>query len=140
MNGLTIGKLAKATSAKVETVRYYERIGLLGSPARSSGNYRLYDEAALGRLSFVRRARELGFSLDQVRELLTLADDKTRPCGAVDTMAREHLDAIARKISDLEALQRELGGLVESCGHGTVADCRIIDALAPAPSGVTAAI
>ncbi len=132
MNGLTIGKLAKATGSKVETVRYYERIGLLGAPARSSGNYRLYDDAALGRLSFVRRARELGFSLDQVRELLTLADDRSRPCGAVDEMAREHLDAIARKIADLQALRRELGGLVDNCGQGTVADCRIIEALAPA--------
>lgn len=78
----TIGKLARATGAKVETVRYYERIGLLGAPARSEGNYRLYDAAAIARLSFIRRSRDLGFSLDEVRQLLTLSDDRERSCSA----------------------------------------------------------
>jgi DNA-binding transcriptional MerR regulator len=131
MGDLTIGKLAKATDTKVETVRYYERIGLLGVPARSGGNYRLYDAAALGRLSFVRRARALGFSLDQVRELLTLSDDRSRPCGAIDAVAREHLADVARKIADLRALQHELSGLLKQCHQGTVAECGIIEALAP---------
>lgn len=131
MTGLTIGRLAKATNTKVETVRYYERIGLLGAPARSNGNYRVYGAAELARLSFIRRARDLGFSLEQVRELLGLSDDRSRPCGAVDALAREHLVAVDRKIADLRALRRELGKLVEQCSHGTIADCRIIDALGP---------
>jgi Cu(I)-responsive transcriptional regulator len=131
MSELTIGKLASATATKVETVRYYERIGLLGTPGRSEGNYRLYDAPALARLSFIRRARDLGFSLDQVRNLLDLSDDRSRPCGAVDELAREHLDAVDRKIADLTALRRELGRLIDQCSHGTIADCRIIDALAP---------
>lgn len=131
MSGLTIGKLANATATKVETVRYYERIGLLGAPARSDGNYRLYDQAALGRLSFIRRARDLGFSLEEVRQLLDLSDDRARPCSAVDELARAHLGAVDRKIADLRSLRRELGSLVEQCSHGTIADCRIIEALGP---------
>jgi Cu(I)-responsive transcriptional regulator len=127
----TIGKLARATGAKVETVRYYERIGLLGAPARSEGNYRLYDAAALARLSFIRRSRDLGFSLDEVRQLLALSDDRERSCSAVDELARTHLDAVDRKIADLQALRRELDSLVRQCGRGTIADCRIVEALAP---------
>lgn len=129
--GLTIGKLAAGTNTKVETVRYYERIGLLGAPGRSDGNYRVYDKAALGRLSFIRRARDLGFSLDEVRQLLDLSDDRSRSCVAVDELARTHLAAVDRKIDDLAALRRELDSLIAQCGHGTIADCRIIDALAP---------
>ncbi len=131
MSRLTIGHLARATGTKVETVRYYERIGLLGAPARSEGNYRVYSEAELGRLSFIRRARDLGFTLEQVRELLGMSDDRSRSCGAVDELAREHLAAVDRKIADLRALRRELGNLVAQCSHGTIADCRIIEALAP---------
>ncbi|NJC32597.1 DNA-binding transcriptional MerR regulator [Sphingomonas jejuensis] len=120
-----------ATGTKVETVRYYERIGLLGAPARSEGNYRVYSETELGRLSFIRRARDLGFTLEQIRELLGMSDDRSRSCGAVDNLAREHLAAVDRKIADLRALRRELGNLVEQCSHGTIADCRIIEALGP---------
>ena len=131
MAGLTIGRLAKATRTKVETVRYYERVGLLAAPARSEGNYRVYGEDDLNRLSFIRRARDLGFSIEQVRELLGLAGNGSRSCGPVDEIARAHLGAVDRKIADLRALRRELGGLVEQCEKGTVAECRIIEALAP---------
>ncbi len=127
---LTIGDLAKATATKVETVRYYERIGLLPAPARTSGNYRAYGPDHLGRLSFVRRARDLGFSIGQVRELLGLADDRDRSCEAVDAIAREHLKEVERKIADLVALRRELDGLIGQCRRGT--ECRIIEALSPA--------
>jgi DNA-binding transcriptional MerR regulator len=116
---LTIGDLAKATATKVETVRYYERIGLLPAPARTSGNYRAYGPDHLGRLSFVRRARDLGFSIEQVRELLGLADDLERPYEAVDAIAREHLREVERKIADLMALRSELDGLVGRCRRGT---------------------
>ena len=128
---LTIGNLANATDTKVETIRYYERIGLLSAPARTSGNYRAYSPEHLNRLSFIRRARDLGFSLAQIRELLSLSDQRDRSCKAVDAIAREHLAEVDRKIADLGALRRELDNVISQCGHGTVADCRIIDALSP---------
>lgn len=128
---LTIGDLAKATGTKVETIRYYERIGLLAPPGRTGGNYRAYTVKDLGRLSFVRRARDLGFGLDQVRELLGLSDQKTRSCDAVDLIAREHLMEVDRKLTDLKALRRELDSIIGQCGRGTIAECRIIEALAP---------
>lgn len=128
---VTVGDLAKATGTKVETIRYYERIGLLPAPARTEGNYRAYTSEHLGRLSFVRRARHLGFTLEQVRDLLSLSDQKDRSCEAVDEIAREHLAEVDRKIADLKALRRELAGVISQCGQGTVADCRIIAALAP---------
>ncbi|AOH87107.1 MerR family transcriptional regulator (plasmid) [Sphingomonas panacis] len=130
---LTIGKLAGATGTKVETIRYYEQIGLLPAPARSASNYRTYDAAHLRRLSFIRRARDLGFSIDQVRELMGLADRRDRSCMAVDVIANQHRDAITRKIADLTALASELDSLIDSCSRNTVADCRILEALAPAP-------
>lgn len=128
---LNIGALARATGTKVETIRWYERVGLLPAPARSAGNYRTYCEAHLGRLSFIRRARDLGFSLEQIRALLDLAEDRERSCDAVDVIAREHLDEVDRKIADLQALRRELDSLIGQCRHGKVAECRIIEALAP---------
>jgi len=88
---LAIGELGRLTNTKVETIRYYERIGLLSAPARTSGNYRAYGAEHLNRLSFIRRSRDLGFSLDQVRALLDLADERERPCEAVDAIARKHL-------------------------------------------------
>src|SRR3546814_15975250 len=94
---LTIGELGKATGTKVETVRYYERIGLLPRPARTAANYRDYGEAELGRLSFIRRARDLGFSLDQVRALLKLSDDSSQDCASVDRNAGALLLEIDRQ-------------------------------------------
>jgi Cu(I)-responsive transcriptional regulator len=128
---LAIGDLAKATGTKVETIRYYERVGLLPVPGRTPGNYRTYGPAHLNRLSFIRRARDLGFTIEQVRELLDLADDRDRPCGAVDAIAREHLAEVERKIADLNALRRELAELIGRCRRGTVAECRIVEALSP---------
>ena len=128
---LNIGALARVTGTKVETIRWYERVGLLPVPARSAGNYRTYGEPHLGRLSFIRRARDLGFSLEQIRALLDLAEDRERSCDAVDVIAREHLDEVDRKIADLQALQRELASLIGQSRHGNVAECRIIEALAP---------
>ena len=95
----SIGELAKATGTKAETVRYYERIGLLPEPARTSGNYRAYSRPHLERLSFIRRARDLGFSLDQVRALLRLADDREQSCAEVDRIAKLHLTEVDRKIA-----------------------------------------
>ncbi len=131
---LTIGELGKATGTKVETVRYYERIGLLPQPSRTAANYRAYGDTELGRLSFIRRARDLGFSLDQVRALLKLSDDRSQDCASVDRIAGEHLRTVDRKLADLAALRRELKALIDSCDGGTVAQCRIIEALGPSES------
>jgi Cu(I)-responsive transcriptional regulator len=133
MTGKTfsIGDLARATSTKVETVRYYERIGLLPSPARTGGNYRAYARHHLERLSFIRRGRDLGFSLDEVRGLLRLSDDRNQSCAEVDRIARLHLNEVEHKLADLAALRVELRQLIDQCRHGTVAECRIIEALAP---------
>ena len=128
---MKIGELANATTTKVETVRYYEKIGLLPPPARTPANYRAYGREHLARLSFIRRARDLGFTLEAVRELLTLSDDKSQSCEAVDSIARVHLTEIERKVHDLTALGNELDRVIGSCRHGTVADCKIIETLAP---------
>lgn len=128
---MKIGELANATATKVETVRYYEKIGLLPPPARTSTNYRAYGSEHLARLSFIRRARDLGFTLEAVRELLTLSDDKAQSCEAVDGIARVHMNEIDRKLRDLKSLRLELSRVLGSCSHGTVADCKIIETLAP---------
>jgi len=128
---LAIGQLARMTGTKVETIRFYEKTGLLPEPARTEGNYRAYAKEHLGRLSFIRRARDLGFSLEQVRELLALADDRSRPCGAIDAIASAHRAEVKRKIRDLQALKAELDSLIDQCSCGTIADCRIIEALSP---------
>ena len=128
---MKIGKLASATATKVETVRYYETIGLLAPPARSASNYRDYGSEHLNRLSFIRRARDLGFSLEAVRELLALSDDTGQSCEAVDIIASSHLAEVKRKVQDLSALRSELERVIGSCRHGTIDDCKIIEALAP---------
>ncbi|MES2000876.1 MAG: helix-turn-helix domain-containing protein [Pseudomonadota bacterium] len=129
--GLVIGELARAAGTAVETVRYYEEIGILPKPARTAGNYRSYGSGEVARLSFIRRARGLGFGLDQVRTLLSLADDHGRPCGEVDDLAQKHLSEVDRKIGDLVALRQELSSLISQCRQGTVAACRILEALGP---------
>lgn len=128
---MKIGELAKATATKVETVRFYEKAGLLPSPARTDANYRNYGPGHLQRLSFIRRARDLGFSLDAVRELLALADDREKACGAVDAIASGHLAEVERKIADLTVMRQELMRVIGSCRHNTVADCKIIETLGP---------
>ncbi len=128
---MNIGELASATDTKAETIRYYERIGLLPEPPRTAGNYRDYSLQHVSRLAFIRRARDLGFSIEQIRTLLDLADHKDRSCEAVDAIAREHLADVKRKLADLTALRRELEFVIGQCRHGTIADCRILEALAP---------
>ena len=130
---MKIGELANATATNVETVRYYEKISLLAPPARSASNYRSYSNEHLARLSFIRRARDLGFALEAVRELLTLSDDTGQSCEAVDQIASAHLAEVERKIDDLSASRSELTRVIGSCRHGTIADCKIIESLAPTP-------
>ena len=101
-------------------------------PVRSASNYRIYDATALGRLRFIRRCRDLGFSLDQLRELLALSSDVERSCAVVDEITAVHLAEVERKIGDLQALAQELRQISATCnGGGTISSCRILDAIAP---------
>lgn len=126
---LTIGKLAEATGVKVPTIRYYEQIGLLPEPERSTGNQRLYGKAQLDRLRFVRHARSLGFPLEAIRDLLSLSDRPDQPCTAADGIAREQLGAVRARIRQLRALETELERMVVLCDHGNIRDCRVIEVL-----------
>lgn len=130
MNSYQIGDLARQAGTKVQTVRYYEQIGLMPEPARSAGNQRRYGEAHLKRLAFIRHGRELGFSLDAIRALLSLTAEPGRSCEAADRIAREQLTAVESRIERLEALKTELERMIASCAGGTVSDCRVIETLA----------
>jgi DNA-binding transcriptional MerR regulator len=125
----TIGHLAREAGIKVQTVRYYEQQGLLPPAPRSAGNQRLYDDRVRRRLTFIRHARELGFPLEAVRELLELADRPDRPCDRADEIARRQLEAVERRIARLEALRTELSRMIAHCATGSVADCRVIETL-----------
>ncbi len=126
---MKIGELARVTGVKVETIRFYEAEGVLPRAARTEANYRIYDQAHLDRLSFVKRSRDLGFTLDQVRTLLGLADNAAAPCAAVDAITATHITEIDRKIADLQALRGELARRLDRCEGGRISDCRIIEAL-----------
>lgn len=128
---MNIGRLGRLTDTKVETIRYYERIGLLPSPPRTGGNYRAYDAGHVRRLSFIRRARGLGFHLDTIRALLDVADRPDQPCADVDALARAQIREVEDKIADLTCLRDELVRIVGQCHGGRVADCHIIEALSP---------
>jgi Cu(I)-responsive transcriptional regulator len=127
MANLSIGKLAEATGVKVETIRYYERAGLIAPPARTSGNYRSYGKADLARLRFVRRTRDLGFTLEEVRAMLDLAEQRDKSCATIDAIAAAHLQEVDRKIADLQGLRRELIKIIASCAGGTIGECRILE-------------
>lgn len=126
---LTIGKLGSSAGVKVPTIRYYEQIGLLPEPDRSSGNQRLYPRAALDRLAFIRHARELGFPLDAIRDLLSLSDRPDQSCAAADIIAKAQLAATRARITRLRALETELERMVSQCACGTISDCRVIEVL-----------
>ncbi|MDX1803266.1 MAG: helix-turn-helix domain-containing protein [Alcanivorax sp.] len=126
---LSIGELAQATGCKVETIRYYEKIALMPAPQRSAGNQRRYSQQHRERLYFIRHSRDLGFSIDAIRELLTLSDQQQRNCTAVDTLARRHRDAVQERIASLLTLRDELDRMIEGCAGGDVAHCRIIEVL-----------
>lgn len=126
----SIGDLAAQTGAKVETIRYYEKAGLLPQAARTAGNHRAYAQPHIDRLAFIRHSRELGFPLHRIRALLALTDTPGRSCAAVDAIARDHLAAVQSRIARLQALEAELTRMVQQCGQGQVADCRVIKVLA----------
>lgn len=130
MSIMPIGQLAEETGTKIPTIRYYEEIGLLPPPSRSSGNRRLYATTAIGRLRFIRHARDLGFDIDAIRQLLTLADQPDQPCAEADHLARIHLNDIESKIARLIALRDEVRHMVADCAQDRIRQCRVIEVLA----------
>jgi MerR family mercuric resistance operon transcriptional regulator len=130
---IRIGELSSRTGCNIETIRYYERIGLLPRPHRSASRYRLYNGSDVRRLTFVRRARELGFTLDEVRALLSLsADQREGACAEVREVAASHLADVRARIADLRAMERILADAVRRCDKGEAAGCPLIDALSAA--------
>ena len=126
---LSIGKLSAATGVKVPTIRYYEQISLLPEPKRSGGNQRFYYQKALERLRFIRHSRELGFSLEAIRDLLSLSDNPDQPCAAADAIARAQLAEVESRLARLMALKTELQRMVVQCAGDTISDCRVIEVL-----------
>jgi len=129
MNPSTIGAAAEASGVKIETIRYYERIELLPPPMRNSSGYRVYTREHIVRLSFIRRGREIGLSLDRIRQLLALSSDAGQSCVSVDNLLREHIADIEQKIADLTRLRGELTRLADSCAGGHVGGCLIVESL-----------
>ena len=136
---MSIGTLARQTGCTVPTIRYYEEIGLLPAAPRTDGGQRQYGDTASHRLAFIRRCRDFGFSIDQVRELVGLVDHPDRPCAEVREIAAGHLEQVRRKVEELQGLEASLSGFVDSCSAacigGTAVDCTILEELrVPAPN------
>lgn len=123
------GELGKATGCNIETIRYYEKIGLLLEPDRSAGGHRLYSKEDRARLGFILRSRDLGFSIEELKSLLSLVDSHGYSCGEVLELTRDHLTSVRQKIADLKKLERTLAGVSAQCEGGDVPECPIIDAL-----------
>lgn len=129
MTEYSIGKLASQTGAKVVTIRYYEKIGLLEEPRRSPGGHRLYNRNAIERLNFIRCSRELGFSLEAIAGLLRLADSPGSPCDSAVRIAKSQLRDIRRRMRHLRAMERELSRIIKKPCEGRARNCRILGAL-----------
>jgi DNA-binding transcriptional MerR regulator len=127
---MTIGALAKSTGVAVQTIRYYETINLLPAPDRTDGNQRRYTRQTAERLRFIRHARDLGFDIRQIRELLALAAHPDHPCHDADAIARHHLKQVTQRITILQTLRGELKRMVRQCSGGRVANCRVIESVA----------
>lgn len=126
---MKIGQLAARAGSTSETIRYYERIGLLPRPDRTESNYRDYSQGDVERLAFIRHARSLGFELGDVRSLIDLAEDPERDCGEIDALASKHLAAVEAKIAGLKRLRDELANMINQCRGGQVGSCRIVETL-----------
>tara|TARA_R110002072_G_scaffold115854_1_gene246162 strand:+ start:845 stop:1258 length:414 start_codon:yes stop_codon:yes gene_type:complete len=123
------GELAKVTGCNLETIRYYEKIGIMPDPPRSVKGYRSYDDTHVKRLKFVMRSRDLGFTLEEVRGLLGLVDDQSRTCAEVQIIAEDHLSDVQAKIADLQRIERVLSETVARCTGDAAPECAVIDAL-----------
>ncbi len=126
---ITRGGLAQLTGCNIETIRYYEGAGLMPQPHRSESGYRLYATGDVRRLSFIRRCRELGFSLEEIRGLLDLVDGGGYSCGEIQDMTLAHASDIHKKIADLRRMERILKDMAAKCEGGDVPECHILEAL-----------
>ncbi len=124
-----IGKLSERTGVNIETIRYYEKIGLLSSPPRSEGGHRLYSKEHLVRLVFLRRSRELGFSIEEIRMLLGLVDGGDYICGEVKALTIQHLQNVREKMRDLRKLEKALVSISSQCDGGLAQNCPILETL-----------
>ncbi|KQT20749.1 MULTISPECIES: helix-turn-helix domain-containing protein [unclassified Bradyrhizobium] len=122
-------ELAQRTGCNLETVRYYEKVGLLPAPPRTPAGYRSYDATHERRVRFILRARELGFALDEIRELLHLADERDQPCADVRAVAAAHLNDVRAKLADLRRMERVLKDVIAQCGNGTQPECPLMETL-----------
>jgi MerR family mercuric resistance operon transcriptional regulator len=129
VKGLQRAELARRTGCNLETVCYYEKVGLLPDPPRTTSGYRNYDTTHERRLRFVLRARELGFSLDEIRELPRLVDERDQPCAEASAIAAHHLEDVRAKIADLKRMERVLKDVVAQCADGTLPECPLIETL-----------
>ena len=129
MRQLSIGELSRRTGCNVETIRYYERTGLLPKPLRSSGGHRVYGDGDVRRLGFILNSRNLGFSIDQVRDLLTYSDGGEYTCAEVKALAEGHLAEVRHKLAELDRRERALKGLIAACNGGDLPGCPILEAL-----------
>lgn len=127
--GLLIGELSKQSGVNIETIRYYEKIGIMPAPGRGASGYRIYGVEHLKRLSFVRRSRQLGFSLDEIRELLRLVDGHAYTCAEVHALTLNHIAEMRRKITDLKRLKRAMAEMAARCSGNHVPECAVIDTL-----------
>ena len=128
--GLQRAELARRTGGNLETIRYYEKIGLMPDPPRSPSGYRLYDEGHVRRLRFILRGRELGFVIDEIQGLLTLVDGGNETCAEVKARTERHLTDVRAKIADLRRIERVLAKTVAACSGDDVPECPVLDALA----------
>ena len=126
---MKISTVAANSGCNLETIRYYERIGLMPPPERTPNGYREYSEADVERLRFISRGRGLGFSLQEIRSLLRLAQDPGLSCSEVDQLARKHLDDILVRLKDLQRMAHELERTIDHCGGGQRGECTILDSL-----------
>ena len=129
MPDLSIGRLAKDAGVKVPTIRFYEQIGLMPTPARTQSDRRIYGPSDIQRLRFIRHARQLGFEIKDIEALLGLADRPNLPCAEADRIAQAHLEAVDEKIARLTLLRAELARMTTNCGLGLAADCKVIEVL-----------
>ena len=127
---ISIGALAARAGCTVQIIRHYEKIGLLPDTRRTSSNRRIYSEDQASRLIFIRHSRELGFSLDDIRKLLSFSDQPDQSCEQVDAIAREHLHGVQERLGRLRSMEKELKRMVHECSGGKVEKCRIIEVLA----------
>lgn len=125
----SIGDLSKRTGVKVPTIRYYEQMGLLRAAERSEGNQRRYEKSDLERLAFIRHARDLGLSLEAIKELIALSQHREMPCAGADRIAADHLTNVREKIVQLKKLEHELERIVSHCDGHSIEDCYVIRAL-----------